>query len=656
MSWQIVAPIAGLSAVAFAGYLASRVLKYDAGTQPMMEISKIIQMGAQTYLNRQYKTIIPTVVIISGILVFTLGPLTAFAFVVGAVATSLAGYLGMSIAVRANVRAANAARESLKDALNVSFQGGAVMGLFVTGLALIGISGLYLVGVDVVQLLGFSFGAAVIALFARVGGGIYTKAADISADLVGKIEAGIPEDDPRNPAVIADNVGDNVGDVAGMGSDLFQSHVATLIASMIIGSMLYGVDGITLPLLMAAGGVFATILGIPMVRTKTENVLRAINKGIFTSGAISVVAFYFATQQTLGDLNVFYAILSGVATAVLLAIVTQYYTSYGRPPVQAIARAAQSGPAINILTGLATGLLSIAPTVIILCATILISYHLAGFYGVLIAAMGMHAVTGMVVAVDSYGPIVDNASGIVEMANLGEKARETTDKLDAVGNTTKTVTKIFTVADAVLSELALFIAFSVTVGLKAVNILKPEVLIGLFIGSALPLILSSLCLRSVGNASFEMIEEVRRQFREIKGLMEGVAKPEYGKCIDISTKAAIRGMFLPMMISIIAPIAIGLSLGVEALGGLLIGSIAGVMVFATFLANTGGAWDNAKKFIEAGNFGGKGTLAHAAAVVGDTVGDPFKDTAGPSLNVLVTVINVVALLFAEYFLTFSPLA
>jgi len=655
MDLSVVAPVAGLSAMTFAGYLTKRVLKHETGTARMKEISSAIHEGSEAFLKRQYKTGIPVVIVLSGILALTLGPFTMLAFIIGAVATSLAGYLGMSVAVRANVRTANAARRGLSDALNIAFYGGAVMGLSVTGLALLGISALYYLKLDLTQLLGFSFGAAVIALFARVGGGIYTKAADIGADLVGKIEAGIPEDDPRNPAVIADNVGDNVGDVAGMGADLFQSHVCTLIACMITGNMLYGVNGVVLPLLMCAAGIFATILGSLMVRTKGENPLLAINKGIFTAGIIAVIAFYFATQQTLGDLNVFYAILSGVITAVLLALVTQYYTSYDRPPVRAIARAAQSGPAINILTGLATGLVSTAPTVIILCATILISYSFAGFYGILIAAMGMHAVTGMIVAVDSYGPITDNASGIVEMANLGQKAREITDKLDSVGNTTKTVCKIFAIADAVLSELALFITFFITVGLTAISIIKPEVATGLFIGSTLPFILGSFCLRAVGNAAFEMIEEVRRQFREIEGLMEGRTKPDYGRCIDISTRSALKGMTAPVILSITAPIAIGLTLGVEALGGLLIGSIAGVMLFATFMANTGGAWDNAKKFIEAGHFGGKGTPTHAAAVVGDTVGDPFKDTAGPSLNVLITVVNVIALLFAGYFLAYAIL-
>ena len=656
MDLMMIVPAAGLSAMIFAGYLALRILRQETGTVRVRENSSAIREGAETFLKRQYKTATPVIIVLAGILACTLGPFTTLAFITGVATAGLAGYLGMSVAIRANARTANAARTSLSDALNVAFHGGAVMGLSVTGLALLGISALYYLKLDLTQLIGFSFGAAVIALFARVGGGIYTKAADIGADLVGKIEAGIPEDDPRNPGVIADLVGDNVGDVAGMGSDLFQSHVCTLIACMVAGNILYGVKGVILPLLMCAAGIFATIIGTLVVRTKGGNPLWAINKGIFTAGIITVIVFYFVTQQILGVLNVFYAILLGVVTAILLALITQYYTSYDKPPVQAIARAAQSGPAVNILTGLATGLLSTAPTVIIICVTILMSYYFAGFYGILIAAMGMHAVTGMIISTDSYGPIVDNASGIVEMANLGPEAREITDKLDSVGNTTKTVCKIFAIADATLSELALFITFFIAVGLEVISITKPEVMVGLFIGGALPFILSSLCLRAVGNAAFKMIGEIRRQFKEIEGLMEGRTKPDYVKCIDISTHAALKGMAAPVVLAIIAPLVIGLTLGIEALGGLLAGSIASGLLFATFMANTGGAWDNAKKFIETGHFGGKGTSTHAAAVVGDTIGDPFKDTAGPSLDILVTVMNTIALLFAEYFLIYALFA
>jgi K(+)-stimulated pyrophosphate-energized sodium pump len=651
MDLIIFTTVSAISALAFAGYLAWNIFKKETGTAHMREISDAIREGSKTYLKRQTKTAAVFIAVLASVLFFTLGSFTAFAFILGVAATALAGYIGMSAAVRANARTANSAKASLGDALKIAFRGGAINGLFVVGLGLLGISMLYSLNPNPIQLFGFGFGSSVMALFARVGGGIFTKAADIGADLVGKIEVGIPEDDPRNPAVIADNVGDNVGDVAGMGSDLFQSSVSTLIACMVAGVMLgYGMNGVILPLLMGVAGVLATILGILMVRTGGESPLWAINKGLFTAGIVALVIFYFATQLTFGSLNIFYAIFVGTVKALFLALVVQYYTSYNQPPTREIAKAAQSGAAVNILTGLAAGFMSTAPIVIIIAASILTSYYFAGLYGVLLAALGMHAITGMTVAIDSYGPITDNASGIVEMANLGSETRETTERLDSVGNTTKTMCKIFAITDATLSELTIFIIYFVAIGLTTISITEANVVVGLLIGGALPFILSSLCLKAVGNAAFKMIHEVRRQFREIKGLMRGKAKPDYVKCIDISTNAALKGMAAPVILAITTPLAIGLTLGVEALGGLLAGSIVSAMLIATFMANVGGAWDNAKKYIEAGHLGGMGTPTHAAAVVGDMVGDPFKDTAGPSLDILISVMNTIALLFAQYFI------
>jgi len=656
MDSSIVAPIAGFSAMAFAGYLASRILKHETGTARMKEIYDAILVGAVAYLNRQYKTAIAFVVTLAIITAYFLGFFTAFALIMGALFGTASAHIGMNVAVRANVRTAQAARSSLNNALRIAFHGGAITGLSVLGLVVLGLSGLYFISGDPVKIVGFGFGASITALFARVGGGIYTKAADVGADLVGKVEVGIPEDDPRNPAVIADNVGDNVGDVAGMGADLFQSYACAMIASMIVGQITYGLKGIIFPLLMGAVGIFATILGTFFVRMKNEeNPLIALNKGIFVTGISSIIAFYFLAQQVIGTLDVFYAMLSGIVAAILISLATQHYTSYHRRPVQAIARAAQAGPAINIITGLATGLRTTAPAIIIISAAILVSYKCADLYGILITVIGMHAATGMIIAIDSYGPITDNASGIVEMSGLGPEVREITDKLDSAGNTTKTICKVIAITDAALAELALFTAFFKEAGLEIISITNPYVVVGLFIGGALPFVLCSFCLQAVGKATFEMVEEVRRQFREIPGLVEGLAKPDYSRCVDISTRTALREMIAPVILAVISPLLMGFVFGPETLGGLLAGSITSSILLAVFMANTGSAWDNAKKYIEAGYLGGKGTTAHAAAVIGDTVGDPLKDTAGPSLNALVKSMNTISLLFAEYFLAYAIL-
>jgi len=652
MDLLIVAPIAVLSALTFSGYLAKRILKQETGTARMMEISGIIHKGSGVFLKRQYKVASIFIIVLTLILASVLGNFVAMAFLIGAISTALAGYMGMSIATRANVRTANAARKSLAEALNIAFRGGAITGLSVIALGLLGVSILYHINPDPSQIVGFGFGSSVIALFARVGGGIFTKAADVGADLVGKVEKGIPEDDPRNPAVIADQVGDNVGDVAGMGSDLFQSYVCVLIAAMVVGNITHGMKGIIFPILMCVIGIFATILGVLLVRTKKDPLV-AVNKGLFATGILATIGFYFLSQQIFGNLTIFYAMLSGIMAAILIGLITQYYTSYERSPVKEIASAAQSGPAIGIITGLSTGLRSSAPTIIVVCGAILVAYSFAGLYGILLAVMGMHAITGMIVAVDSYGPIVDNASGITEMSGLGEKVREITDKLDSVGNTTKAITKAFAISDAALAELALFTAFFAVAGIKIISITDPIVVVGLFIGGTIPFVLSAFCLEAVGKAAFGIVEEVRRQFREIEGLMEGKAKPDYAKCIDISTINALKGMIAPVILAVIAPIAVGFTLGPEALGGLLAGSVTSGLILAIFMSNAGNAWDNAKKYIETGYLGGKGSETHKAAVIGDTLGDPFKDTASPSLNVLIKLMNTIALLFAEYFLIYT---
>jgi K(+)-stimulated pyrophosphate-energized sodium pump len=663
MELLYIAPVAGAVALLFALYLWTSVLSYSPGNDKMQEISNAIFEGAMAFLNRQYKTLIPFVIIIFAVLFYIDGWKLAVSFLVGAVCSAIAGYVGMSSTTKANARTTEAARTSLNEALGVSFKAGAVMGMAVAGLGLLGVSLLYIAFKDPVVINSFAFGASAIAFFARVGGGIFTKAADVGADLVGKVEAGIPEDDPRNPAVIADNVGDNVGDTAGMGADLFESYGATTIAAMIIGNALFGINGVLFPLLVGAAGIAASIISTFFVRTTDDgDPQQALNIGIWSTNVITGVMAYFLADHLFGakGFGIFIAIISGLLVNVLIGIITEYYTSHAKKPTQVIAAASETGAATNLIAGLATGLQSTLLPILVIVSATWISFQQAGTYGIAMAAMGMLCTSAMVVAVDSFGPVADNAGGIAEMADLGPEVRLITDKLDAVGNTTAAIAKGFAIGSAALTALALFAAFAEEVsknpkliaalvdGRLVANIMEPNVMIGIFLGAVVPFIVCGLTMEAVGKAAFSMIEEVRRQFREIPGIMEGTGKPDYASCVDISTRAAIREMIQPGLWAVLAPVAVGFVLGTQALAGFLAGITAAGVLMAIFMANAGGAWDNAKKYIETGKHGGKGTPAHAAAVIGDTVGDPFKDTSGPAMNPLIKVAGTVSLLIAPY--------
>jgi len=658
MAILIIILILALFSISVAVYLFFYINKQERGTKKMIEISEAIKEGANAYLKRQNKTLAVFVLIMSVFLGVLLKDFkVSLAYIFGAVCTTLASFFGMSAAVRANVRTTQAATKNLNDAFKVAFYGGAIMGLSIVGMALLGISILYFIfgpeRLDII--LGFSFGASALALFAKAGGGIYTKTADIGADLVGKVELGIPEDDPRNPAVIADNVGDNVGDVAGMGADLIDSYIACLIAAMILGKAL-GINFILLPLLIGAIGIFSSLIGTFFVKAKRQNPGQALNRGTFsTCFFFAILTFLLIHLLGLGNegRKIFFATLSGLIAGMVIGITTDYFTSIDRAPVKKIAEAARTGAATDILSGFSFGLISILPPVIGICAAILISYYLAGIYGISISAVGMLSIVGMIISADAYGPIVDNAKGISEQSGLGEKVIEIADKLDAAGNTTKAITKGFAIGAAALTVLSLFAAYSETVKIENLNLMKPEVIVGVFIGAIIPPFLSALLILGVQKNAARMVEEVRKQFKEIPGLMEGKAKPNYARCVDIAAKGALKELILPCVLAIIFPLGVGFLLGKYALGGFLGGSIFTGIIFALFMANSGGAWDNAKKYIEAGNFGGKGSEPHKAAVIGDTVGDPFKDTAGPTINTLITVMSLVAIVFAPLIIKYA---
>ena len=650
------APALAVVALLFAFYKISFVSKQDAGTDRMKEISSAISDGARAFLFAEYRILAIFVAVLFIAIGFGLNSwITAVCFLCGAAFSILAGYIGMNVATKANVRTANAARESgMNKALSIAFSGGSVMGMCVVGLGLLGASVLYLIFNNLNVLFGFSLGASSIALFARVGGGIYTKAADVGADLVGKVEAGIPEDDPRNPAVIADNVGDNVGDVAGMGADLFESYVGAIISAMTLGAVAITdtANGVIFPLVIAACGILASVIATFFVRGKEgSNPHKALKMGSYVSALLVVIASLIFSKSMLGSMGGAIAIISGLVVGLVIGVVTEVYTSGDYKFVKKIAQQSETGSATTIISGTAVGMMSTWVPILLICVGIFLAYKFAGLYGIALAAVGMLSTTGITVAVDAYGPIADNAGGIAEMSGLDHSVREITDKLDAVGNTTAAMGKGFAIGSAALTALALFVSFTEATGLNAaeVALTSPTVVIGLLIGGMLPFVFSAMTMDSVSKAAYSMIEEVRRQFREIPGIMEGKAKPDYKTCVAISTTAALKEMLVPGIMAVVAPLAVGLILGSTALAGLLAGSLVSGVMMAMFMSNAGGAWDNAKKYIEEGNHGGKGSDAHKAAVVGDTVGDPFKDTSGPSINILIKLMTVVSTVFAALF-------
>ncbi|PKB65997.1 MAG: sodium-translocating pyrophosphatase [SAR202 cluster bacterium Io17-Chloro-G4] len=693
MESLIVAIVAGGVALLFATITAVRVLRSDPGNHAMQEIGAAIQEGASAFLRREYLVLVPFVVVVAGVLWALIDwhtrddllPRTAISYLAGTIASATAGYIGMNVAVRANVRTAAAAMRGLNPALRIAFSSGSVMGTTVVGIGLLGVTILYVIFKDISVVAGFGFGASSIALFARVGGGIFTKAADVGTDLVGKVEAGIPEDDPRNPGVIADNVGDNVGDVAGMGADLFESYVSSIIATIALAVAATGITGAVvgwkddqavLPLLLAGAGIFASIMGTFIVRAGEQadfgQLLWALRRGIFAA-AIFLAVFAVIIILSLDlELDWLWAIYMGLSAGIIIGLSTEYYTSYDYKPVKEVAENSQTGAATVMISGLATGMISTVIPLIAIGVTIIVAFEFAGFYGVALAGVGLLSTLGITLATDAYGPVADNAGGIAEQAQLAPEVRERTDALDALGNTTAATGKGFAIGSAALTSLALLAAYAIaaditvpgiavastgTGGVTAagINLLDHKTLVGLLLGAMLPFLFSAFTMKAVGRAAFSIVNEVRRQFREIPGIMEGTGRPDYARCVDISTRGALKEMVIPGLMAVVVPIATGFVLGPVALGGLLIGAVGSGFMLAIMMATAGGAWDNAKKYVELGNYGGKGTDAHKAAVEGDMVGDPFKDTSGPSLNILLKLMAIVSLVFAPVFLETTPL-
>ena len=663
MDIRIWAIVAAVVALAFVAYLMFTILRQEPGNQKMRELSQAVRQGAMAFLRREFitLTVFTVVMVIILALLIEPKPWVALAYFLGTLTSAFAGFLGMNIATRANARTANAAIGSWAKALKIAFSSGAVMGFSVVGLGLLGLTIISIFFEDSHVWLGFAFGATSVALFLRVGGGIFTKSADVGADLVGKVEKGIPEDDPRNPAVIADQVGDNVGDIAGMGSDLYESYVSALAAAMVLGVIAFQTRGMMLPLLLGATGIITSIIGVLFVRpgefkgsfeTQVRKAHAVMNRGVYISNILMIIASFFIIRSYMGELGLFWALITGLLCGFFIGLLTEYFTSEHKP-VLGIARASETGPAINIMEGLSVGMLSTVIPIILIAATTVAAFYFAGLLGIAIAAVGMLINLGMLLAMDCYGPIADNAAGIAEMAALGKEVRERCEALDAVGNTTAALGKGFAISSAALAALAWLATYFAVAKIDVASLTNVDVIAGLFIGTMMTFLFTALAIKGVSSGASDIVKEVRRQFREIKGLMEGEAKPDYVACVDIATKRALKSMLLPGILVIIIPFIIGFTLGTEEVAGLLVGALLSGLMVAIMMANSGGAWDNAKKYIEAGNFGGKGSEAHKAAVIGDTIGDPFKDTAGPSLNILIKLVGKIAVIFAPLFLLFA---